>query len=257
MGLYITNCLQSHKEWFVFDRINVSLPNLVSYMYQETKTHEITVDVVIFTIKKGSLQVLLVQRAKEPFINKWAIPGGFVRLSENLDEAAQRLLFEKSNLKDVYLEQIYTFGNPLRYPNSRVITVAYFALIRSENLVLKFDETAENIKQVSWHSVYDLPKLAFDHELIIQYAYNRLRGSLEYSPVAFQLLPKKFTLTELQKAYEIILHTTLDKRNFRKKMVSLNILKELDEYTKNRSKRPARLYMFNEETLNDKKSAFH
>jgi len=217
-------------------------------MSRETKTHEITVDVVIFTIKKGKLQVLLVQRSKEPFINKWAIPGGFVRLSENLDEAAKRLLYEKSNLKDVYLEQIYTFGDPLRYPNSRVITVAYFALIRSENLVLKFDKSADNIKEVSWHSVYDLPALAFDHQKIVEYAAKRLRDDLEHSSTAFQLLPQKFTLTELQNAYEIILNTTLDKRNFRKKMISMNILTELDEYSKTQSKRPARLYSFNEQS---------
>ena len=216
-------------------------------MYRETKTHEITVDVVIFTIKKGKLQVLLVQRSKEPFINKWAIPGGFVRLSENLDEAAKRLLYEKSNLKDVYLEQIYTFGDPLRYPNSRVITVAYFALIRSENLVLKFDESTDNIKDVSWHSVYDLPPLAFDHKTIIEYAAKKLRTDLEHSSIAFQLLPPKFTLTELQNAYEIIMNTTLDKRNFRKKIMSMNILTELDEYSKTQSKRPARLYSFNEQ----------
>lgn len=214
-------------------------------MYRETKTHEITVDVVIFTIRKGHLQVLLVQRSKEPFINKWAIPGGFVRLSENLDEAAERLLYEKSNLKDVYLEQIYTFGDPLRYPNSRVITVAYFALIRSENLVLKFDNN-DNIKQVSWHNVYDLPSLAFDHQKIVEYAAKKLRTELEHSATAFQLLPPKFTLTELQNAYEIILNTTLDKRNFRKKMLSMDILNVLDEYSKTQSKRPARLYSFNE-----------
>lgn len=222
-------------------------------MYQETKTHEITVDVVIYTIRKGKLQVLLVQRSKEPFVGKWAIPGGFIRLSENLDEAAQRLLYEKSNLKDVYLEQLSTFGDPLRYPRSRVITVAYFALIRSESLQLKFDTAIDNIQDVQWHSVYDLPPLAFDHDKIIKYALKRLRDRLEYSPIAFQLLPKKFTLTELQKAYEIILHKELDKRNFRKKMISLGILTELDEYTKQCSKRPARLYMFNEDTVESKK----
>ena len=214
-------------------------------MQRETKTHEITVDVVIFTIQKSALKVLLVQRSKEPFINKWAIPGGFVRLSENLDEAAQRLLYEKSNLKDVYLEQIYTFGDPLRYPNSRVITVAYFALIRSENLVLKFDKSTDNIKDVSWHSVYDLPPLAFDHKKIVDFASERLRDDLDHHSTAFQLLPPKFTLTELQTAYEIILNTKLDKRNFRKKMIAMNILTELNEYSKSGSKRPAKLYAFN------------
>jgi 8-oxo-dGTP diphosphatase len=220
-------------------------------MYQETKSHEITVDIVIFTIQKGKLKVLLVQRSKEPFINKWAIPGGFIRLGENLDDAAERLLYEKSNLQNVYLEQLYTFGDPLRYPRSRVITVAYYALIRSENLLLKFDNSAENITDVKWHSVYDLPPLAFDHDKIINYALNRLRAGLEYSPIAFQLLPKKFTLTELQKAYEIITDKQLDKRNFRKKMISLNLLSELEEFTKQKSKRPARLYMFNEEKVEE------
>lgn len=221
-------------------------------MYQETKTHEITVDVVIFTIKDNKLQVLLVQRAIEPFKDKWAIPGGFIRLSENLDEAAKRLLYEKTRVKDVYLEQLYTFGDPLRYPRSRVITVSYFALIRSEELELSF-ETGLNIKQVEWHSVYNLPGLAFDHKGIIEYALKRLRDRLEYTPIAFQLLPKKFTLTELQKAYEIILHKELDKRNFRKKMIHLGILEELEEYTKSSSKRPARLYCFNEHTVESKK----
>ncbi len=222
---------------------------------KETKTHEITVDVVIFTIKDNKLQVLMVQRNQEPFKSKWSIPGGFVRMSENLDSAAKRVLYEKTNVKDIYLEQLRTFGDPLRHPKSRVITVSYFALIRSEGLELKFEEEAEgiNINEVQWHSVYDLPELAFDHMDIIKYAMKRLRDRLEYTPIAHQLLPKKFTLTELQKAYEIILHVQLDKRNFRKKMISLGILTELEEYTKSTSKRPARLYMFNEETLKAKK----
>jgi len=222
-------------------------------MYQEIKTHEITVDIVIFTIRNKKLQVLLVQRGQEPYKDKWAIPGGFIRLTENLDEAAKRLLYEKTNVKDVYLKQLKTFGDPLRYPRSRVITVSYFALIRSEDLELKF-ETGLNIKQVKWHSVYNQPQLAFDHKEIIDYAVKKLRDSLEYSPIAFQLLPQKFTLTELQKAYEIIIDKQLDKRNFRKKMVSLGILNELDEYTKASSKRPAKLYMFNEDTIEDKKA---
>ena len=223
-------------------------------MYQETKTHEVTVDIVIFTIRNKKLQVLLVQRAVEPFKDKWAIPGGFIRLSENLDEAAQRLLYEKTRVKDVYLEQLYTFGDPLRYPSSRVITVGYYALIRSEDLKLSF-ETGLNVKQVKWHSVYNLPHLAFDHKEIITYAIKRIRNRLEYSSIAFQLLPKKFTLTELQKTYEMILNTDLDKRNFRKKMVSLGILNELNEYTKSGSKRPARLYSFNEDAIENKKSS--
>jgi len=221
-------------------------------MSDEVKTHEVTVDIVIFTIRKKKLEVLLVQRAHEPFKDKWSIPGGFIRISEPLDEAAKRVLLEKTQVKDVYLEQLYTFGDPGRYPNARVITVAYFALIRSDDIKLA-SSLDSNVQQVSWHAVYNLPPLAFDHAQILEYALKRLRDRLEYSPIAFQLLPKKFTLTELQKTYELILDKDLDKRNFRKKMVSLDILNEFDEFTKNSSKRPARLFSFNQDRIETQK----
>ena len=224
-------------------------------MFNSTKTHEITVDVVIFTIHEGSLKVLLVKRASEPFKGKWAIPGGFIRLSENLDNAALRILKEKTNVQNIYLEQLYTFGDPLRHPNSRVITCAYFALIRSDDIELYFEKNAE-ITSVEWQKVYDMPPLAFDHKEIIEYSVKRMRERLEFCPIAFQLLPEKFTLTELQKSYELILKKKLDKRNFRKKMMSLSILKELDEYTKSVSKRPAWLYSFDTITLNSKRGHF-
>jgi 8-oxo-dGTP diphosphatase len=214
----------------------------------ESKTHEVTVDIVIFTIRKKKLEVLLIQRGQEPYKDKWAIPGGFIRLSENLDDAAKRVLYEKTHVKDVYLEQLYTFGDPYRYPNARVITVSYFALIRSDDLKLEA-EAGLNIQQINWHSVYGLPALAFDHKDILNYAIKRLRERLEYTPIAFQLLSKKFTLTQLQRTYEVILNTDLDKRNFRKKMISLEILNEYEEFTKASSKRPARLYGFNEDII--------
>jgi len=219
-------------------------------MFQETKTHEVTVDIVIFTIRKKKLEVLLIQRGYEPFKDKWAMPGGFIRLSEPLDDAAKRVLYEKTHVKDVYLEQLYTFGDPGRYPNARVITVSYFALIRSDDIQLSH-ESGVNIQQVSWHPVYNLPSLAYDHKEIIEHALKRLRDRLEYTPIAFQLLPKMFTLTELQKTYEMILDKDLDKRNFRKKMISLNILNESDEFTKLSSKRPARLYSFIEDSIDN------
>ena len=218
----------------------------------EQKTHEVTVDTVIFTIRDHELEVLLVQRGHEPFKDRWAIPGGFVRLSENLDEAAKRVLDEKTNVKDVYLEQLYTFGEPHRYPNARVITVGYVALIRSDDIEFAAEE-GMNIQQIGWHSIYDLPALAFDHQDILNYAIKRLRARLEYTPIAFQLLPKKFTLTTLQRTYELILDREMDKRNFRKKMVSLGILKEHDEFTKESSKRPARLYGFNKASIEGRK----
>ena len=224
-------------------------------MFKETKTHEVTTDVVIFTIQDNQLKVLLVKRAHEPFKSKWALPGGYVRISETLDDAALRILKEKTNVQNIYLEQLYTFGDPLRHPNSRVITCAYFALIRSDDIVLSFEPNTE-ITEVKWHPVNNLPALAFDHKEIIEYSLKRTRERLEFCPIAFQLLPQKFTLTELQKAYEMILMKKLDKRNFRKKFLSLAILKELDEYTKTGSKRPARLYSFDKITLDSKRGHF-
>ena len=133
-------------------------------MFNETRTHEITVDVVILTLKNNSLQVLLVKRQNEPFKDKWAIPGGYVRLSENLDQAALRILKERTNVDNIYLEQLYTFGDPLRYPNARVITCAYFALVRAEDLNIVTSN------ELAWHKVSDLPPLAFDHREIIEYS---------------------------------------------------------------------------------------
>ena len=219
-------------------------------MYKETKTHEITVDTVILTLKNDSLQVLLVKRDNEPFKGKWAIPGGYVRMSENLDDAAMRVLKEKTNVDNIYLEQLYTFGDPLRHPVARVITCAYFALIRSEDVNVSTDEN------VQWHRVDDLPALAFDHKEIIQYSLKRTRERLELCPVAYQLLNEKFTLTEMQRAYELIMGKSLDKRNFRKKVTQTEGLKELNEFSKTSSKRPARLYTFESIKLNSKRAHF-
>ena len=219
-------------------------------MFNEIKTHEITVDIVILTIKEDALQVLLVKRNNEPFKDKWAIPGGYVRMSENLDEAAMRVLKEKTNVDNIYLEQLYTFGDPLRHPVSRVITCAYFALIRSEDF--NFVTTAE----LAWHKVSDLPPLAFDHKEIIEYSLKRTRERLEMCPVAYQLLNEKFTLTEMQKAYEMIMEKKLDKRNFRKKVITTDGLRELNEFSKSSSKRPARLYTFDNIKLNSKRAHF-
>jgi len=219
-------------------------------MFNETKTHEITVDVVIITIKDDALKVLLVKRTNEPFKGRWAIPGGFIRLSENLDEAALRVLKEKTNVDNIYLEQLYTFGDPLRRTDARVITCAYFALIREEDVDV-FDS-----EDVTWHEIYDLPPLAFDHKEIIEYSLKRTRERLEMCPVAYQLLNEKFTLTEMQRAYELIMNKTLDKRNFRKKALTSKGLRELNEYSKAKSKRPAKLYTFDEISLNSKRAHF-
>ena len=219
-------------------------------MIKETKTHEITVDTVILTLKNDSLQVLLVKRENEPFKGKWAIPGGYVSLSHNLGDAAMRVLKEKTNVDNIYLEQLYTFGDPLRHPVARVITCAYFALIRAE------DVNVAATDDVQWHRVDDLPALAFDHKEIIQYSLKRTRERLELCPVAYQLLNEKFTLTEMQRAYELIMGKSLDKRNFRKKVTQTEGLMELNEFSKTSSKRPARLYTFKSIRLNSKRAHF-
>ncbi len=227
----------------------------MSKTFTETKTHEVTVDVVILIIVKNTLKVLLLKRVNEPFRGRWAIPGGFIRLSENLDDAALRVLKEKTNVQNIYLEQLYTFGDPLRYPNTRVITCAYFALLRAEDIDVKIVDESQ-VAEIEWHPVENLPPLAFDHKEIIEYSLKRTRERLELCPVAFQLLPKKFTLTELQKSYELILQKDLDKRNFRKKMLATNMLIDLNECTKTGSKRPAALYSFDTITLDSKRGHF-
>jgi 8-oxo-dGTP diphosphatase len=172
----------------------------------------------------------------------WAIPGGFVKMDESLEEAAKRELQEETGVQDVYLEQLYTFGDPGRDPRTRVITVVYFALLDSERLQVRAADDAVN---VGWFSVYNLPQLAFDHERILEYALNRLRGKLAYTTIAFSLLPEQFTLHELQRVYEIILHRRLDKRNFRKKILSTGILEDTGAKKMEGTHRPARLYRFN------------
>ena len=219
-------------------------------MYNETKTHEITVDTVILTIKNNALQALLIRRDREPFKDKWAIPGGYVRMSENLEQAAVRILNEKTDVDNVYLEQLYTFGDPLRHPDSRVITCVYFALVRYEDVKVVESE------DVAWYPIDDLPPLAFDHKEIIDYTRARVRLSLKTCPVAYQLLNEKFTLTEMQKVYELIMGKKLDKRNFRKKVLGTEGLITLDEFTKASSKRPARLYQYKQLYSGDLKSFF-
>lgn len=201
----------------------------------------VTVDIVIFTIKDHDLKILLVKRKYEPFKGYWALPGGFVRTKEPLENAAMRELHEETNVEDVYLEQLYSFGEVTRDPRGRVITVSYFALINSEHLDLK---ARTDVEDVNWFSMYNLPKeLAFDHKKILNYALTRLRNKLDYTTATFQLLPKRFTLTELQKVYEIILNKSVDKRNFRKKIKSLNLLIETKETKMDGTHRPARLYL--------------
>jgi 8-oxo-dGTP diphosphatase len=205
----------------------------------------VTVDLSIFTLRRNQLQVLLVKRRHWPFEGMWAMPGGFVRMDESLEEAARRELEEETGVRDVYLEQLYTFGDPGRDPRTRVITVAYFALISSDHLKLR---AAADAADADWFSATDPPPLAFDHAHILSYAVTRLRYKLEYSAVGFQLLPAEFTLTELQTAYEIILDEKLDKRNFRRRILQAEILEETG-FHRVGEHRPAKLYRFRDDAV--------
>ncbi len=203
----------------------------------------LTVDCVIFGLDEENLKVLLIERDLEPFKGKWALPGGFVRLDETLDEAARRELREETGVENVFLEQLYTFGELHRDPRERVVTVAYYALINLSDYQIKASTDARN---AAWFALSDLPKLAFDHDKIYDTALNRLKGKLRYQPIGFELLPHKFKLSRLQKLYEMVLERPLDKRNFRKKILSMDLLIELDEIEQDVAHRAARLYSFDE-----------
>lgn len=205
--------------------------------------HAVAVDVALFTIRDGSLKVLLVKRATPPFRGAWALPGGFVGRDESVDEAALRELQEETAITTVYLEQLYTFGDLDRDPRGRVITVSYYAVVDWGQFQLKARTKASTAR---WFAVNRLPTVAFDHKKIVGAALERLRNKVNYTSVAFQLLPKRFTLSELQQAYEVIVGQPLDKRNFRKKMLQLGILRETGEHTVEGRQRPARLYSFRE-----------
>ncbi|MCX6824432.1 MAG: NUDIX domain-containing protein [candidate division SR1 bacterium] len=201
----------------------------------------VTVDNVIFTVIQDRLEVLLVKRDIEPFKNQWSIPGGFVLETEDCEVAAYRELREKTNVKDVYLEQLYTFSDVKRDSRGRVITVAYMALVTRENIVINAGSYTSEAK---FFPVNSLPKLGFDHKKIIEYAIQRLQWKMEYTNVSQYILPNKFTLSELQKVYEIVLNKTFDVRNFRKKIDSLHIIKPTGEKEIGVQYRPAKLYKF-------------
>lgn len=212
-------------------------------MLSQYETPLVTVDIVVFTIASGRLQVLLIQRQQAPYEGRWAIPGGFIYAGETLEEAAARWLREKTTVDNIYLEQLYAFGTPQRDPRARVITVAYYALVNVNRL--QPENLNQHAEHTQWFDTTALPTpLAFDHNSILDYALERLRERLETSGIAFQLLPEKFTLTELQRVYELILGKVLDKRNFRKKMLSSGILTEIGETKMEGYHRPAQLYVF-------------
>jgi 8-oxo-dGTP diphosphatase len=214
----------------------------ITYTYEYARG-ALTVDCVVFGLDDKELKVMLIKRGIAPFKGKWALPGGFVRLNETLDEAARRELEEETGLSKIYLEQLFTFGAIDRDPRERVVSVAYYALV---NLSDHNVQAASDASDAAWFGVHDVPSLAFDHAEILQTALERLRGKLRYQPVGFELLPKKFTLSQLQHLYELVLERELDKRNFRKRVLAMDLLEELDEVEQDVAHRAARLYRFDE-----------
>jgi 8-oxo-dGTP diphosphatase len=209
-------------------------------MYQYEYPHpSVSTDIVIFTIQEEQLKVLLIRRLSEPFKNGWALPGGFVEIDEDLEQAALRELQEETGIRGVYLEQLYTFGQPDRDPRERVITVAYYSLVPIDRLSVG---AASDARELGWFGIDQLPELAFDHRTIISKAKQRLTAKLDYSTIALQFMPSKFTLSELQRVYEIIHGEALDKRNFRKRVMAYGCMEDTGDVSRNGSHRPARLY---------------
>lgn len=213
----------------------------MSYTYEYPRP-SLTVDCIIFGVDESlQLKVLLIQRGKEPYKDHWALPGGFVDMNEDLESAALRELEEETGVKDVFIEQLYTFGAPNRDPRGRVVSVAYYALV---NLTKHPAKAASDARNVHWFEVHDLPQLAFDHDQIMAVATERLRSKVRYQPVGFELLPEQFTLPQLQQLYETILGVKeLNKRNFRTRILKMGILTEVGKQ-QNVAHRPATLYSF-------------
>jgi 8-oxo-dGTP diphosphatase len=214
----------------------------LAYTYQYARA-ALTVDCVVFGVDEEELKLLLIRRGNAPFQGKWALPGGFVHIDESLEAAAARELQEEAGVTPPFLEQLFTFGAVDRDPRERVVSVAYYTLVKLSDHKVR---AATDAADAAWFGVNDLPSLAFDHSQIVQTALERLKGKVRYQPIGFELLPHKFTLSQLQRLYEIVLERELDKRNFRKKVLAMDLLIETDELERDVAHRAARLYRFDE-----------
>jgi len=212
----------------------------VTFTYEYARP-ALTVDCAVFGLRGDDLEILLIQRGQDPYAGRWALPGGFVEMDETIEAAARRELAEETSLQEVYLEQLYTFGAVERDPRERVVSVAWYALVNTDEHPVRAQTDAQD---AGWFHVDAVPDLAFDHRQILDAALDRLRGKVRYQPIGFELLPEKFTLRQLQHLYEVLLQRPLDKRNFRKKVLKLGFLEELEEWERGGARRPARLYRF-------------
>lgn len=213
----------------------------MSYTYKYPRP-SVTTDCVIFGFDGSSLKVLLIERGIEPFKGQWAFPGGFLNQEETAEEGALRELREETGLETAYIDQFHTYTDPKRDPRDRVITIAYYALVRIQEV--KGGDDAANAR---WFSLDEVPQLAFDHDRILRDAMKELRERIHFEPVGFELLPEKFTMKDLQMLYEAILDVKFDKRNFSKKMMHYELLNQLDETVWPTARREAVLYSFNKE----------
>jgi 8-oxo-dGTP diphosphatase len=209
----------------------------------------VTVDIVIFALREDGLQVLLIKRKNPPFEDKWAIPGGFVRHDESLEDGAVRELYEETNVRNVHIEQLFTFGTLDRDPRGRTVTVAYLALVPAPLAI----QAGTGASDAQWKPVNTLPEMAFDHYDIVNYALRRLRYKLEYTAAGFRLLPKTFSLSQLQRGYETILGEKLDKRNFRRRILQAQVIEETGEMQSGDG-RPAKLYRYREDAVAEVKA---
>jgi 8-oxo-dGTP diphosphatase len=204
----------------------------------------LSVDCAVFGLSERGLEVLLIQRDSSPFEGAWALPGGFVRENEGLEDAARRELREETGLAEVFLEQLYTFGAIGRDPRGHVVSVAWVALVNVRDHAVS---AATDARDAAFFPIGDLPELAFDHDEILALAEERVRGKVRYRPIGFELLPERFTLAQLQHLYETVLGRELDKRNFRKKLLAQGFLEDTGEREEGVPHRPARLYRFDPE----------
>jgi hypothetical protein len=207
----------------------------------------ITIDCVIFGFNKASLEVLLVQHAEGESVGKWGLVGGWLQKEESADDAAQRILYELTNLDDIYLEQLKAFTEPNRVSDRRVVTVAYYTLVNREDYNIKASIT---LSEAKWHKINSIPDLIFDHNEILNFSLMQLRNRVRQAPIGFNLLPEKFTLLQLMHLYEEILGLELDKSNFRRKILHMKLLVPLDEKQQDVSHRAAKLYKFDDEIYN-------
>lgn len=213
------------------------------YIYEYPRP-SVTTDCTIFGFGEGELKVMLIERSIEPFIGKWALPGGFVGEEETAEECARRILLKEACLDNIFMEQLYTFSKIDRDPRFRVISIGYYALVKLSDYDAKAGMDASNLK---WFGLDEIPDLAFDHNNILTKALERLKGKIKYQPIGFELLPIMFTLPDLRHLYEVILQTNLDDRNFRKKILGFGLLTDTGELQRGARNRAPKLYSFDKQ----------